>query len=79
MYKKQRVSERGSSFSLVEVKSGLPQGFVLGLVLFLLYVNDMPDTLKSVVKMLVDDTKIYHRIKLMSIVTTILFKMTETG
>ena len=42
------------------VTSGIPQGNVPGPVLFLLYVNDLPDNVASNVYMLTDDTKIYR-------------------
>ena len=38
----------------------MPQECVLGPVLFLLYVNDLPDTVASNVYMFADDTRIYH-------------------
>ena len=41
------------------VTSGIPQGSVLGPVLFLLYINDLPDNVTSNVYMFADDTKIY--------------------
>ena len=42
------------------VTSGIPQGSVLGPVLFLLYINDLPDNVTSNVYMFADDTKIYR-------------------
>jgi ribonucleases P/MRP protein subunit RPP40 len=44
----------------VKVLSGVPQGSVLGPLLFLLYVNEIPDTVKSTIKMFADDTKIWR-------------------
>ena len=41
------------------VDSGVPQGSVLGPLLFILYVNDIPDLVNSKVKMFADDIKIY--------------------
>jgi len=44
------------------VISGVPQGSVLGPLLFLIYVNDLPDWIKNDMRMFADDTKIWSRI-----------------
>ena len=56
-----RVGEATSEWN--EVTSGIPQGSVLGPILFVMYINDMPESLEnnSTVKMFADDSKLYHR------------------
>ena len=46
-----------------EVLSGVPQGSVVGPLLFLIFVNDIPDLIRTNVRMLADDTKIWTRIR----------------
>ena len=60
--RRQRVILRNGSSSWRDVISGVPQGTILGPMLFLLFVNDMPDVVKSTAKMFADDTKIYRNI-----------------
>ena len=65
--RQQRVVVNGSFSSWGVAKSGVPQGSILGPVLFLMFVNDMPDVLKSSsLAMYADDSKCYKTIKTMS-------------
>ena len=51
----------GSSFSRpVEVLSGVPQGSVLGSLLFVTYTADLKNTIKSQFAMYADDIKLYN-------------------
>ena len=59
----QRVKVRGAVSSLGKVTSGVPQGSVLGPLLFLIYINDLPDGIKAFMNMFADDAKILKRIE----------------
>ena len=60
--RKQRVLIHGSYSDWSPVTSGVPQGSILGPVMFLIYVNDIPDIITSTAKLFADDTKIYRQI-----------------
>ena len=53
----------GKSFDWKDVTPGVPQGSVLGPVLFIIYINDMPDMLRKYCKMFADDAKLYSAIE----------------
>ena len=55
--RKQRVIIRGTCSEWSPVISGTPQGTILGPILFLLYVNDITDNVKSKIKLFADDMK----------------------
>ena len=45
-----------------KVLSGVPQGIVLGPILFVIYINDIIDNLNSQAYLSADDMKLYRRI-----------------
>ena len=55
----QTVTLRGTSSNPCPVTSGVPQGSVIGPALFLIYINDLPNRVKSKVRLFADDTIIY--------------------
>ena len=60
---KQRVVVDGIQSDLVTVDSGVPQGTVLGPILFLLHTNDLPSVISSKVRLFADDCLVYREIK----------------
>lgn len=58
----QQVVLEGASSSRCKVTSGVPQGTVLGPLLFLAYINDLPSVVKSKVRLFADDCILYREI-----------------
>ena len=58
----QRVVIQGQASSWGKICAGVPQGSVLGPLMFLIYINDMVDLVRSNIKMFADDTCLYLNI-----------------
>ena len=59
--RKQYVSVNGSNSDVLSITCGVPQGSVLGPLLFLIYINDLPNASKKLTFYLfADDTNIYY-------------------
>ena len=61
--RKQRVVLNGSMSEYSYVESGVPQGSVLGPLLFLVYINDLERNVKSNIKFFADDTMLFSILK----------------
>ena len=59
----QQVVINGRKSSTILVTSGVPQGSVLGPLLFLIFINDLPSVVSSSIFMFADDTKIFQVIQ----------------
>ena len=55
----QRVVINGQSSSWGKICAGVPQGSVLGPLMFLIYINDIVNVVRSNIKMFADDTSLY--------------------
>jgi hypothetical protein len=59
----QHVQVGTAKSNKVSVLSGIPQGSILGPILFTVFINDLPDALKCTCKIFADDTKLYGNAK----------------
>ena len=57
------VVVEGEHSRALPVESGVPQGTVLGPLLLLCHVNDMPDAVKSTIRLFADDCLLYRVIR----------------
>lgn len=62
-HRRQCVVLNGKASSYVDVTSGVPQGSVLGPLLFLIYINDISVGISSSIRLFADDCVVYRKIK----------------
>ena len=61
--RKQRVVLNKSPIRMHPIKSGVPQGSVLGPLLFLVYINDLENGIKSSINFFAEDTSLFSIVK----------------
>ena len=64
MNRRMNVVVNGSRSGWADVYSGVPQGSILGRLLFILYVNDLPKKIRCGIQMFADDTKLWTTVQL---------------
>ena len=75
----QQVVLDGQASDPVPVLSGVPQGSVSSPVLFLIFINDMPDNIRSSVCLLADDCVLYRNIHSLQDCLTLQEDLTSLG
>ena len=60
--RKQQVSVNGHKSSWKAVTSGVPQGSVIAALMFVIYINDLPENIKAHIYLFADDLKFFHEI-----------------
>ena len=58
--RQQRVLVGSDKSTYMTINAGVPQGSVLGPLLFLIYVNDISNSLTSITRLFADDTSLQH-------------------
>ena len=61
--RKQRVVLNGMESSWESIQSGVPQGSVLGPLLFLIYINDLTDNISSNMRLFADDSSLFIKVR----------------
>ena len=62
-FRHQRVIIDGTESNYLPVTSGVPQGTVLGPILFLIFINDLPSKISSNIRLFADDCLLYNTIE----------------
>ena len=61
-HRRQRVILDGEISNWKSFLSGVPQGLVLGPILFLIYINDLEDYISRKVLKFADDSKVFRKV-----------------
>ena len=56
----------GQHSSWANVKAGVPQGSILGPLLSLIYINDLPNGFSSSAKLFADDTSLFSAVNIIT-------------
>ncbi len=59
--RRQRVIVNGCASDWSDVASGVPQGSVIGPILFIIFINDMPNQITNFISLFADDAKLYGK------------------
>ena len=78
-WRTQQVVLDGQASDPVPVLSGVSQGSVLGLVLYLIFINDLPDNIRSSVRLFADDCVLYRNIHSLQDCLTLQEDLTSLG
>ena len=60
--RRHRVVLNGQNSDWRKINAGVPQGSVLGSLLFLIYINNLPDGIMSICKIFAEDTSLFSKI-----------------
>ena len=77
--RQQRVTINGSKSYWRNVTSGIPQGSVLGPVLFLVFIHDFPDVIEVLLKLFADAAKVYNIISSLNDVQPLQRRVNNAG
>ena len=59
--RRQCVNVNGTTSDWADVESGVPQGSVIGPILFVIFINDMPNKIQNFISLFADDAKLYGK------------------
>ena len=61
--RQQKVVLYRQTLSWLNVTAGVPQGSVLGPLFYVIYINNLPDEIRSSCKIFADDTSLFSKIE----------------
>ena len=62
----QRVTVNGQTSGWLPILAGVPQAYILGPLLFLIYIKDHTDGLESLTKLFADDTSLFSKVMVLT-------------